>query len=159
MMDILMSETCWAHKKWNKIASDIKLVFYSTIIYARVSQLHSFPQISPPKPCIHLSSPLPHTRFMPRSSHSSRFYHLNNIVWAVHIIKLLVMQSLTTIFSEVWCGHVKILLHSFGMRFKCSFFTFLLTSWANLNYYFEDSCSYILIHYALWHDTSSTCIV
>jgi len=27
MMDILMYETCWAHKKWNKIASDIKLVF------------------------------------------------------------------------------------------------------------------------------------
>jgi len=32
IMDILMSETCWAHKKWNKIASDIKLVFYSSII-------------------------------------------------------------------------------------------------------------------------------
>ena len=30
MMDILISETCWAHKKWNKIASDIKLVFYSS---------------------------------------------------------------------------------------------------------------------------------
>ena len=30
MMDILMSETCWAHKKWNKISSDIKLVFYSS---------------------------------------------------------------------------------------------------------------------------------
>jgi len=30
MMDILMSETCWAHKKWNKLASDIKLVFYSS---------------------------------------------------------------------------------------------------------------------------------
>ena len=30
MIDILMSETCWAHKKWNKIASDIKLVFYSS---------------------------------------------------------------------------------------------------------------------------------
>ena len=29
-MDILMSETCWAHKKLNKIASDIKLVFYSS---------------------------------------------------------------------------------------------------------------------------------
>jgi len=28
MMDILISETCWAHKNWNKIASDIKLVFY-----------------------------------------------------------------------------------------------------------------------------------
>ena len=30
MMDILMSETCWAHKKWNKKASDIKLVFHSS---------------------------------------------------------------------------------------------------------------------------------
>jgi len=30
MMVILMSETCGAHKKWNKIASDIKLVFQST---------------------------------------------------------------------------------------------------------------------------------
>ena len=32
MMDILMSETCWAHKKYNKIASDIKLVFNSSTI-------------------------------------------------------------------------------------------------------------------------------
>jgi len=32
MMDVLMSETCWVHKKWNKIASDIKLVFYSSTI-------------------------------------------------------------------------------------------------------------------------------
>jgi len=32
MMDILMSETCWAQNKWNKIASDIKLVFYSSPI-------------------------------------------------------------------------------------------------------------------------------
>jgi len=32
MMYILMSETCWAHKKWNNIASDIKLVFYSSTI-------------------------------------------------------------------------------------------------------------------------------
>ena len=32
MMDILMSETFWAHKKWNKIASDIKLVFHSSTI-------------------------------------------------------------------------------------------------------------------------------
>ena len=29
-MDILMSETCWAHNKWNKISSDIKLVFHSS---------------------------------------------------------------------------------------------------------------------------------
>ena len=32
MMDTLMSETCWAHKKWNKIASDIKVVSYCSII-------------------------------------------------------------------------------------------------------------------------------
>ena len=39
-MDILMSETCWAHKKWNKIASDIKLVFHSsTNIF--ISSAHS----------------------------------------------------------------------------------------------------------------------
>ena len=31
-LSLLMSETCWAHKKWNKIASDIKLVFYSSTI-------------------------------------------------------------------------------------------------------------------------------
>ena len=30
-MDILMFETCWAHSKWNKKASDIKLVFHSTL--------------------------------------------------------------------------------------------------------------------------------
>ena len=33
MMDISISETCWAHKKWNKIASDIKLVFYSSTAF------------------------------------------------------------------------------------------------------------------------------
>jgi len=32
MVDILISETCRVHKKWNKIASDIKLVFYSSTI-------------------------------------------------------------------------------------------------------------------------------
>ena len=32
MMDILMSETRWIHKKWNKIADDIKLVLYSSTI-------------------------------------------------------------------------------------------------------------------------------
>jgi len=32
MMDILMSETCWVNMKWNKIASDIKLIFYSLTI-------------------------------------------------------------------------------------------------------------------------------
>jgi len=30
MMDVLMSKTCWVHKKWNKTASNINLVFYSS---------------------------------------------------------------------------------------------------------------------------------
>jgi len=42
----------------------------------------------PPKPCMHLS--YPHTCYMPRPPHS-RFYRQNNIGWAVHIIKLLIM--------------------------------------------------------------------
>jgi len=43
MMDILMSETCWAHKKWNKIASDIKLLFYSSTIIEIISgKTHSW---------------------------------------------------------------------------------------------------------------------
>ena len=36
-MDILMSETCWAHNKWNKIASFIKLVFHSSTITVPLS--------------------------------------------------------------------------------------------------------------------------
>jgi len=40
MIDILMSETCWAHKKWNKIASDIKLVFYSLTITMMHDPVH-----------------------------------------------------------------------------------------------------------------------
>jgi len=41
MMDILMSETCWVHKKWNKITSDIKLVFYSSGILNFIKILFS----------------------------------------------------------------------------------------------------------------------
>jgi len=50
MMDILMSETCWAHKKWNKIASDIKLVFYSSTI----TMMHSPINISSSCQCMPL---------------------------------------------------------------------------------------------------------
>jgi len=65
---------------------------YYPTFYAWVSQVFSFPQFSPPKPCIRLYSS--HTRYMPRPAHSSRYYHPNNIVWAVqipfhYVIKLL----------------------------------------------------------------------
>ena len=37
------------------------------------------------------TSPVPHTRYMPRPAHSSRFYHPKNTGWAVQIIKLHIM--------------------------------------------------------------------
>ena len=37
------------------------------------------------------NSLLPLTRYMSRPSHSSRFYHPNNVGWAVQIIKLVIM--------------------------------------------------------------------
>ena len=47
MMDTLMSESCWAHKKWNKIASDIKLVFYSSFALTIIQVLtHHLPMLS-----------------------------------------------------------------------------------------------------------------
>ena len=39
------------------------------------------------------TSPLPHTRYVYRPSHSSRFDHPNNIWWGVQITKLLLMYS------------------------------------------------------------------
>jgi len=57
MMDILMHETCWAHKKWNKIASDIKFVFYSSTILVEFTDFWSdlkveiiFPPMNTVKP-------------------------------------------------------------------------------------------------------------
>jgi len=63
--------------------------WYYTLIYAWVLQVVSFPQVPHQNPVY--SSLLLHTCYMPRSSHSSRFYHPNNIGWAVKIIKLLII--------------------------------------------------------------------
>ena len=49
MMDILMSETCWAHNKWNKIASDIKLVFHSSYIGKLQLEAKNFKGVRVPK--------------------------------------------------------------------------------------------------------------
>jgi len=46
-MDILMSETCWAHKKWNEIASDIKLVFYSSTMEYTSLELSLVTRVQP----------------------------------------------------------------------------------------------------------------
>ena len=49
------------------------------------------------------TSPLPHTRYMPRPSRSSRYYHPNNIGWGVQIHLLLgtVLSFLRT-FHNIW---------------------------------------------------------
>ena len=39
---ILMSETCWVHKKWNKITSDIKLVFFLQLFLVYFVNLYTF---------------------------------------------------------------------------------------------------------------------
>ena len=52
----------------------------------------NFPQKNP----VHASSH-PHTRYMPCPSHS-RFYHPNNIGWAVQIIKLFLHSPVTSSF-------------------------------------------------------------
>ena len=50
-----------------------------------------FPSVSPPKPAC--TSPLPSTCYMPRPSHSSRFYDPHIIGWEVQIIKFFTMYS------------------------------------------------------------------
>ena len=57
------------------LPDDTPLYYPST--YTWFFQVVSFPQVSPPKTCIRFSSP--HTCYMPRPFHSSRFNHLNNI--------------------------------------------------------------------------------
>jgi len=56
----------------------------SILLLSWVFQLVSYLRVSPPKPCIPLSTP--HKPSLHRQPHS-RFYHPNNIWWAVQIIK------------------------------------------------------------------------
>ena len=55
-------------------------------------QVVSFPQVSPPKPCMHLS-PLSHTCYMPRPSNSSWSDRRNNIWWRVQMVNFLVKRK------------------------------------------------------------------
>ena len=62
------------------------LILYSYLRLGLPSGL--FPSCFPTKT---LYTSLSHTCYMPRPFHSSWFYHPNNIVWAVQIIKLINM--------------------------------------------------------------------
>jgi len=74
MMDVLMSETCWAHKKWNKIASDIKLVFYSS----NITMMHGPINIRSQK--VYCSSNFPPIKVLNYPS-SDKNYVYGNFEW------------------------------------------------------------------------------
>jgi len=79
MMDILMSETCWALKKWNKIACDIKLVFYSSTI----TMMHGPINIGCTKSCFIISLLYASTCFEHCYAHHQRselYYTASGIV-------------------------------------------------------------------------------
>ena len=66
----------------------LNIILPSNPVYPKWSIALKFPQQNP----LYVSL-LPHTCYMSCPSHSSRFYHLNNIGWRVQIIKLLIMLT------------------------------------------------------------------
>ena len=64
---------------------DLYIVLPSTPRSSKWSLSHRFPHQYPV-----YSSPLPHTCYMPRPSHFSRFEHPHNIVWGVQTTKLFI---------------------------------------------------------------------
>ena len=65
------------------------------------------------------ASPLPHTRYMARPSHSSRFYHPHNIEWLGNICQnfstLNITKKIKLLLPTLWrhVGGLKVWLHSF----------------------------------------------
>ena len=89
MMDILISETCWVHKKWNKIASNIKLVFYSSTITMTHGPINTMISCSvvPMNTSKHFSSP-------PSMPRKPPFWSSLICLWQeVQTVKLLIQFS------------------------------------------------------------------
>ena len=81
-------------------ASSIQSILSHPTSWRSILILSSHLRLVLPKWCLSLRlphqnpvhvSPFPHTHYMSRPSHYSRFYHPNNIGWTVQIIKLLIM--------------------------------------------------------------------
>ena len=88
------------------------------------------------------ASPLPHTRYMSRPSHSSRFYHTKNNGWAVHIIKLLIVY-----FSPLPCYLVPFTTNILNTLFSNNL---SLRSFLNVNdqvsHSYKTTCRYSYIY-------------
>jgi len=82
-----MSETCGAHKKWNKIASDIKLVFYSSTI----TMVHG--PINIRLLLLQLVGCLYYYISDTRSHKHQKWTFRNTFIWEVHTIILLAVKS------------------------------------------------------------------
>ena len=112
-MDILMSETSWAHNKWNNIASDTKLVFHSSASW-EILKLQEGRWSRGYRQWKELPSLLPHS--FPFRSPSSFFF--------IHFVSTLIFVGL----KRPWCeiddslpssAEVKICVSNF-LAFKCS---------------------------------------
>ena len=68
----------------------LNIIFPLTAGSPKWSLSPRFPHQKPVRP-----SPLPHTRYLPRPSHSSRFYHPHDMGWAVQNIKFLITEFST----------------------------------------------------------------
>jgi len=125
MMDILMSETCWAHKKWNKIVSDIKLAFYSSTItmmhgpinirFSYVNVYHTI--LSRSISCL---MPLYFTPFRLNASSKPNpfirllFFLRLNVIWqAAHLLRIYGRRSKLTFVNNCYikfaCTYIKLL--------------------------------------------------
>ena len=91
MMDILMSETCWAHKKWNKITSDINLVFHSSTSYrfADSSQAVSKPVWHTPLLWVQWKTPDDGQR---KCQKHVEFYSKNKFEKFVHLVNFIIRR-------------------------------------------------------------------
>jgi hypothetical protein len=65
------------------------------------------------------TSPLPHSRYMPRLSHSSRLYHPHNIWWGVPIIKILIMKFMKSVNVDHRNNRCDILLSIQNKQMHC----------------------------------------
>ena len=81
----------WARSHQSILPSNFLKIHLHIILPSMPGSSKWFFSLRFPHPNPAYISALPHTCYMPRQSHSSLFYHPNNIRWGVHIAKLLVM--------------------------------------------------------------------